>query len=507
MKRGVESNISSRSRKKHRLKHSVELTIDELPAEMLHTIFSQIGFDIKDLYRASQVSRHWHDQLQIYAIALINKYFPYLKTLHPNDYQDYALPFALSEICFFKDAFPEIDIKLILAALQGDKLTINAITDDSSKATLIGIMLSNSHSLENIDDNHKSTVCDVGFKLSANNGNIDLMKKFQTLKGQPITTAPEALENAARRNNHKIVRYLKDFDLNEQDIDAAVSIALLYEDFDMAFFIQQNYFNCDDVHRMLRHAVKQHIVAVVEIILKTFVLSNDFILRQLFNTSDLEIFTLLLSEHRLLADADAKMKLFPSTESYTIWNFRDDTVPLGELSLLERHAILGNTNIVNYYLSLYDAKAWDWRLAQKCKEEALILLASIGNYRMIECLLDNHPIPLRVEALQQALRKLASRNIYVGEWINNTYVVTKKEDTAKLIQRRIELEIELAKTPTVTNAFGESIASGLYFTFGTTAGYSALHATERLLGNEPNYLQKVKEDEKTPQQDASLKPR
>jgi hypothetical protein len=257
---------------------------------------------------------------------------------------------------------------------------------------------------------------------------------------------------------------------------------------------------------MLTHAVKHDKVEVTEIILKTFVLSKDFILDQLFNTSDLEIFKLLLSWHRLVADEDAKKGLFPSTEPYTIWNFHRGYGLLSGLNLLEHHALRRNTHIVNYYLSLYDANAWDWRLAQKCKEQALITLSSSKNYRMVECLLDNHPIPLGLEALQQALENLRSGSIIVGEWVNNTFVITKKQGTAELIQRRIELEMELVKKPTITNALGESMANGLYFAFGTTAGYAALHATERLLGNKPNDLQRAEEDEKTPQQDASLKP-
>lgn len=486
MKRGAETITTPNERKKQKIQHNTEMSFvsnqldsafAQIAAEELEIIFSELDFDFKDLYRASQVCHLWHEQLQHYARGVINQYFPYLEQNAPECYQSRPLQLALSEFFFIKEIFPTIELKLILAGLRADKATINSITNDTLKATLIGIMLSNNHPLDNIDEKHRSKVCDVGFKLSANNKNLDLMKKFQALKGSEIATAPAAFEIVARQDNYKIAPYLCQFALSDVEIDSAVAMALLYENFDMAIYIQRSYLQCIDSNRMLKAAVKADDFVVMKIIFKNFAVSSSCVLAQLFETRDVEIFKLLLSQYLELTKSNATVSLFPSlalrsvwnigapSEPHSIWNIVNSLYYGNSSNLLNCHLFYKNSEIVKYYLSLYDPSAWDACLARLCKADALETAVKLMDAEIVKCLLEDQYIPLTIESLEGSF---VTVDLMLIKYRNNTKL-SEALEIKKLIQKHLNQIMRLAPSLTWMNTL-----------------YSTASTAQRLLTNLSN---------------------
>lgn len=224
MKRGPDRQRSTANSKRARYN---PLSIDDLPADMFNELFSHIGFEFKDLANIRLVNKEWKAHLDSYCRILIDRYFKYLKSAHPEDYETNPLGLVYREYRFYKQ-FPNLDMSDILAALTGNHAQISSCKDENSKAILYAIYLANGYTLPDIlDDTPEFNlyIPSMAFAFAANNGDISFLKNYKHhLHSGGVA---QALLFASRKGHVSIVQYLLDtFDTLDTPAELRISSQL-----------------------------------------------------------------------------------------------------------------------------------------------------------------------------------------------------------------------------------------------------------------------------------------
>ncbi len=222
MKRGP--NRKSFTTNSKRARYNPELSIDDLPREMFNELFSHIGFEFEDLASIRLVNKEWKAHLDSYCRFLIDKYFQYLKSAHPEDYETNPLGLVYREYHFYKQ-FPNLDMSDILAALTGNYAQISSCKDEKSKATLYAIFLANGYPLPDILEDtpeYNLHIPSIAFAFAANNGDISFLKNHNHhLLGEGVK---QALIYASCKGHVSIVQYLLDtFDTVDTPAELLIS--------------------------------------------------------------------------------------------------------------------------------------------------------------------------------------------------------------------------------------------------------------------------------------------
>jgi hypothetical protein len=406
---------------------------DTLPEELKVLILFEMGLGKMEFLNMRLVSKTWNIYAQRFGNDLIQKYFPYLFNTQADNCEKASLPTFYVQLNFFiKATFSNINEKLLLAALRGDKNPIVALTDNNEKAQLLGILLSNGYQVVSIPEICKQVAFDTAFILCANNGNIELLKAFQEL---PISKEKEetAVSYAVKRGDFRMVKAItgsRAFYFSSYCVVQAMS----QNNIQMALYLQRG--NAPAKPNEL------------ETILKDILLYDNE--NAFKNTAKHpEISAAILEKELLAVDVVPRVRKWilqalkdkyqktnywiPTLFGYgrSIWNLQkifSDHFKSWTTSLLMWFVKQDDNSIISFYLSLADKNAWDWKLACTAKIGALNYAVTNGKIGPLEVLLEDEHIPLSISAKKDAIG-LANHQAIIDILTDSIDKQTKREAT------------------------------------------------------------------------------